>query len=114
MASASRVVVVAVLAGLVGCAETSGAKKPGAGAPVTFGGGDGLSCDKRVLVHAENEAAGADAEEHWLLAHYPGHQRGLQKLGRCGETPVEIIRIQTERGESYDFYFDISEFAGHF
>jgi hypothetical protein len=98
---------------LLACAETSPAQKPGP-KPATLAGGDGLSCATRVVVHAETESSGAEAEERWLLSNHPGHQRGLQRLGKCGETPVDVIRIQTSTGQSLDFYFDISEFAGRF
>jgi hypothetical protein len=101
------------LVALLACAETTPAQKPGE-KPATAAGGDGLSCATRVVVHAETESAGAEAEERWLLSNYPGHLRGRQSLGKCGETPVDVVRIQTSTGESRDFYFDISEFAGHF
>ena len=100
------------------CAVASCATNPASHSrlehPERYGGGDGLTCSTRVIVHADNEHAGADAEFQWLLAKYPGHQRGTQTLGKCGESPVDIIRIQTADGRSVDVTFDIFEYYGRF
>ena len=80
---------------------------------MTYGGGDGLSCETRVLVHVDNEIAGVSAEYAWLAAKYPGYERGTQGLGKCGEAPVDVLHIKTAEGKELDVYFDISEFFGH-
>ncbi|HVX96525.1 MAG TPA: hypothetical protein VHK47_16540 [Polyangia bacterium] len=104
---------VGALLALAGCAAAT-TPRGTYRAPETYGGGDGSSCTNRVIVHAPNEQAGADAETNWLLATYPGHQRGAQKLGKCDEHPVDVIRVHTAEGQSIDVYFDIFEYYGRF
>jgi hypothetical protein len=113
---------VSVLVMLSGCAETTASPAPASGSararsenrqPMTYGGGDGLSCETRVKVHADNEIAGVAAEYGWLQAKYPGYERGMQSLSQCGETPADILHIKTAQGKELDVYFDISEFYGH-
>ena len=77
------------LIALAGCAETTA--RGTSHAPETYGGGDGSSCAQRVIIHAPNEQAGADAETNWLLSTYPGHHRGTQKLGKCDDHPVDTV-----------------------
>lgn len=104
---------VVALGMLTGCAATT-TPRGTYRAPDSYGGGDGSSCAKRVIIHAPNEQAGADAETTWLFSTYPGHQRGMQKLTKCDEHPVDVIRIHTAEGQSIDVYFDIFEYYGRF
>jgi hypothetical protein len=110
MAGISRAFVLVALAGCAATYTPRGTYR----APESYGGGDGSSCAKRVIVHAPNEQAGADAETQWMLSTYPGHQRGRQKLEKCDEHPVDVIRIHTAEGQSIDVYFDIFEYYGRF
>ena len=80
---------------------------------MAYGGGDGLSCATRVVVHAASEGEGVGAEYRWLAAKYPGYQRGNQLLGHCGAAAADILEIQTADGRPLKVYFDISEFFGH-
>jgi hypothetical protein len=102
---------------LAGCATTS-PRAPG-GAPtapagISFGGGDGLSCEKRVLIHgARGEMAGIAAEHAWLDQRYPGYKLNVQSLGECQQQPTDIMSITTSDGRKVDVHFDISEFFGH-
>lgn len=104
-----------VLAAIAGCAETaaspSGAR---AGGAKGYGGGDGLSCATRVIIHADNEIAGVNAEYAWLDSRYPGYERGMQSLGKCAASPADILHVKTADGREFDVYFDISEYFGRF
>jgi hypothetical protein len=117
MAASSRWVVLRIPAALCACiaasCATPAAPRGRLEEPGLYGGGDGLTCANRVLVHATNEKAGADAETAWLLARYPAHERVRQSLGTCADHPVDVIRISAE-GQSRDIYFDIFEYYGHF
>jgi hypothetical protein len=83
-------------------------------APLQYGGGDGLSCATRVVVHAADEGQGVAAEYAWLAERYPGNERGRQSLSKCDGKPADILEITTADGRSLEIYFDISEFYGHF
>jgi hypothetical protein len=92
---------------------------PPAGAPagaaghVTYGGGDGSSCEARVLIHgAADGEAGVAAEYAWLKQKYPGHQVERQALGQCEQRPADVITIRTADGKELTVTFDISEFFG--
>jgi hypothetical protein len=100
----------ALLTLLGACATTSSTAGPGGGA---YGGGDGLGCERRVIIRgATNEMAGIAAEHQWLRAHYPGSRLKLQSLTRCGESPTDQMTILTRTGEELDIFFDISDFFG--
>lgn len=73
-------------------------------------GGDGLTCDTRVIIHADNEAAGIAAEHGWLRAKYPGYKLGMQSLGQCAKSPADVLSITTTDGKTLEIYFDISSF----
>lgn len=110
MTGMGRVAALGMLAGCAAATTPRGTYR----ATESYGGDDGSSCAKRVIIHARSEQAGADAETQWLLSNYPGHQRGIQKLATCDEHPVDVIRIHTAEGQSIDVYFDIFEYYGHF
>jgi hypothetical protein len=99
---------------LAGCATTSGGQVvPGTPRGITFGGGDGVDCARRVIIQgAQNEQAGVGAEYAWLRAKYPGYRRGLQALTKCDGKPADKLSIQTAAGQALDIYFDISGFFG--
>jgi hypothetical protein len=112
-----------------GCATSSGEERPAAsgeqragattseipGVPagISFGGGNGLSCERRVIVQGTtNEMAGVSAEYAWLRAKYPGFKRGPQSLMKCDGKPADKLSIRTASGKALDVYFDISAFFG--
>ena len=115
---------VAVLVALmaVGCA-TSESPQP-ARTPATapsarsqsmlYGGGDGSSCEKAVVIHARGEMAGVRAEYDWLAAKYPGYQRDMQSLTTCNEKPADKLHVRLPDGRELDVFFDISEYFGQF
>src|SRR4029077_4065202 len=61
---------------LIGCAAgggTGGGSAPAGPKGVTCAGGDGLSCETRVVIRgAAGEMDGVAAEHAWLRARYPG------------------------------------------
>jgi hypothetical protein len=117
MTASSRWVVLGTNAALCALVAASCATAPaprgGLAEPGLYGGGDGLTCANRVIVHAANEKAGADAETAWLLAKYPVHERVKQSLDTCADHPADVIRI-TVNGQIRDIYFDIFEYYGRF
>jgi hypothetical protein len=112
------VVIAAATATLAGCATGGGPARgggSGAGAPkgVTYAGGDGASCEKRVVINgATNEMDGVAAEHAWLWAKYPGCKLKRQALIKCAEHPADQMSITTTEGSNVDVYFDISDFFG--
>jgi hypothetical protein len=105
-----------IVAGLIlaGCATTSGGQGvPGTPYGITFGGGDGLDCSRRVVIQGtEDEKAGVAAEYAWLRAKYPGYRLGQQTLMECDGKQTDKLTIQTEAGQALDVHFDISGFFG--
>ena len=83
-----------------------------AGPPgITYGGGDGLGCDRRIIIQgAETEAAGIASEYRWLSTKYPGYKTKVQALTECGNHPVDKLTIETSPGKSVEIFFDISAF----
>lgn len=102
---------------LTACATGGGPGSPG-GAPagpkgVTFEGGDGRSCETRVVIRgAAGEMDGIAAEHAWLRAKYPGSKLRMQSLTKCAEQPADQMTIATADGRTVDVYFDISDFFG--
>ena len=70
---------------LTACATGAGPGSAG-GAPagpkgVTYEGGDGLSCETRVVIRgAAGEMDGVAAERAWLRAKYPGSKLRKQSM----------------------------------
>jgi hypothetical protein len=109
----SRALLLVALA-LPACATSSGAANPSAApAPISYGGGDGSSCEARVRIHGASDGeAGVAAEYAWLKQKYPGAQVERQALGQCGQVPADVLMIRTADGKETSVYFDISEFFG--
>ena len=101
---------------ITGCA--TGAATGGGGAPaapkgVAFAGGDGLTCETRVVIRgAAGEMDRIAAEHAWLKAKYPGSKLRKQGLTKCAEQPADQMSITTADGRPVDVYFDISDFFG--
>ncbi|HEY7374370.1 MAG TPA: hypothetical protein VIF57_19560 [Polyangia bacterium] len=100
---------------LAACA-TSGPNASGAaGAPpgIAFEGGDGLSCEGRVVIRgARGEQQGIAAEYAWLRRRYPGHKVTGQSLGDCQQRAADIMSIRTADGREVEVHFDIGDFFG--
>jgi len=96
-----------------GAAPGSAAGAPASPEGVTFAGGDGLSCETRVVIRgAAGERDGVAAERAWLRAKYPGSKLRKQSLTKCAEQPADQVAIATSDGRTVDVYFDISDFFG--
>jgi hypothetical protein len=109
MAALSLVAVTAV-----GCAEQA-AKPQSAAGPngITYAGGNGLGCDRRVIVQgAQGEMDGIGAEYFWLRANYPGCKKRQQSLSKCDGHPTDVLAIETVDGQQLQIYFDIAAFFG--
>jgi hypothetical protein len=99
--------------GLVACATapTTPAKveaPPG----VTYEGGDGLDCARRVVIKGGDSQTGIAAEYAWLAAHYPGSKRRGQTLDECDGKQADRLDITTAEGKQVSIYFDITDFFG--
>jgi hypothetical protein len=82
-------------------------------AGVSFQGGDGLSCETRVLVRgATGEQQGIAAEYAWLRSRYPGYKLKAQSLTDCQKAAVDRMDITTAQGKEVTVNFDISDFFG--
>jgi len=109
----------------LGCASTApGSTAPATATPgteaaaggaggVTYGGGDGLTCNQRVeILGTTDEKAGVAAEYTWLKQHYPGHKLLEQALGDCRGYTTDKVLIRTAEGKMLTIHFDISGFFG--
>jgi len=72
----------------------------------------GAGCDDLVVIDADNEDDGVDAEHRWVRDHFPGFNWSEQSLSDCEGKPVDIVEIHGPGGEVRKIYFDISMFFG--
>ena len=127
--------VLAVLAATAACTNTSqpgpvapgpAAPTPAASAPAAppsaakeaakspgYEGGDGLSCESRVIIRgATGSANGVPMEYAWIKQKYPGFRMRQQSLRQCAGKPADVLDITTAEGKDLSIYFDISDFFG--
>lgn len=108
-------IVLAVVA-LLGCATSPSrqvAEEPEVPPGVTFGGGDGSSCETRVAIHGvSGSGQGGEGLYGWLRSRYPGHQVKEQGLMECQQHMTDRMTIVTSDGRELVVYFDVSEFYG--
>jgi hypothetical protein len=86
-----------------------------AATPITYGGGDGTSCEQAIIVQgAHGEADGVHSEYDWLKAHYPGYRmiRQAEELGK--RKTYDRLDFADKDGKSHSVCFDISAFFGKF
>ena len=74
----------------------------------------GTGCDDAVVIDAKNENDGVHAEYAWLARACPGCHRAGQDLITCNGKATDILHVVTAKGETRDFYFDISSFIGKY
>ena len=80
---------------------------------ITYGGGDGSSCEKAVIVQgAKGEMDGVGSEYAWLKQHYPGSKSQGQSLTECQGKPADKLHVLTADGKEIEVYFDISQYFG--
>lgn len=77
-----------------------------------YGGGDGSSCDKAVVVNATDWRVGVAAEYRYLEAKHPGGRRVRQSLVREGDRKFDRIEWLKPEG-LVSVCFDVNQFFGH-
>jgi hypothetical protein len=88
-------------------------KLPPALAHISYGGGDGSSCEQAVVIRdARNTREGAAAEQAWLVASYPGAQIKQQALSQEGKTVFDRFTLAAPGGGERQVCFDITGFFG--
>jgi hypothetical protein len=113
------VAITPALLALAACltSEPAFAKAPATPQPQEsrYGGGDGLSKQHAVIIHAGGQDSGTEAEYSWIKSHYPGSTPISQAL-----TPWDTdgkryqrITIHTGSGDSVDLWFEISALFRH-
>ena len=83
-----------------------------AGVPVSYGGGDGSSFAKAIVIVGANEDTGPRAEYSYLGRRYPGYRWGEQSLIRQKKRVYDKLDFTTASGEKKTIYFDITDFFG--
>jgi len=79
--------------------------------PITYGGGDGSSYDKAVIIKgAPSDYIGDLAEYHWLAFTYPGYRLKRQSLYFNHGKAYDLLDLKTQDNQSKTVYFDISDF----
>jgi hypothetical protein len=82
---------------------------------VSYGGGDGTSCEAAVVIHgARNENDGVAAEYAWLKQHHPKAAVQGQALTECQGHPADSLRILGSDGQTREVFFDVNEYFGKF
>ena len=82
-------------------------------AEITFGGGDGTSAEKAVVIKgAAGEDDGVKAEYKWLRTNYPGYRLKRQSLQSINHKSFDVIEFNDKDGKGVKIYFDISRFFG--
>jgi hypothetical protein len=75
-----------------------------------YGGGDGLSKKKAVIVKSASAYSGIESEYAWIASRYPGAKRLSQALTASdGDGKrYDIITVRTSDGIKLVLWFDIS------
>jgi hypothetical protein len=95
------------------CASEGGQPPATGPSGITYGGGDGTSCEKAVIPQGvKREMDGVGAEYAWLKQHYPGAKPQGQSLTECQGKPADRITVATADGNTVEVFFDISGFFG--
>lgn len=82
-------------------------------AEISFGGGDGSSFEKAVVIKGATEATGVKAEYAYLREHFPGYTMGKQALVNHEKRVYDVLDFTTKDGAK-TVYFDITGFFGKF
>jgi hypothetical protein len=90
-------------------AAPGGGKKPRA---VSYFGGDGSTFDKAIVIVADSEKTGVDAEHDYIDKHFPGSHRGSQSLLQRGGKSFDVLEFGAADGKQRTLYFDITSFLG--
>lgn len=81
---------------------------------IRYGGGDGSSLAKAVVIQgARGEADGVQSEYDWIAMNLPGWRPASQALLSDNKKTYDALTLR-KGGESRIVYFDISAFFGKF
>jgi len=85
------------------------------GRSITYGGGDGTTCDRAIVVQgAHGEEDGVQAEYDWLTSHYPGYKMDKQAEVIGKGKMYDLLNFADKDGKPHSVCFDITSFYGHF
>ncbi|MGD8574649.1 MAG: hypothetical protein PVJ40_06830 [Gammaproteobacteria bacterium] len=71
---------------------------------------DGTRCRNAVVVNADSERGGEQAEYAWLGRHFQAFKPLTRVTARCDGKIVHIVTVQTADGHKSDIFFDIGRF----
>ncbi len=77
---------------------------------VAFGGGDGGSVKKAVLIKAPHKMDGIRAEYIWVRQEHPDWELKQQQTVSIQGRKYDVMAFTTPAGEDRTLYFDITEF----
>jgi hypothetical protein len=81
--------------------------------PVSYGGGDGTSLSKAVVIKASDEEQGVAAEYRYVAKHFNGYRLRSQSLFLQTGGPVyDVMKFIGPDGKEHTIYFDISSYFG--
>ena len=92
--------------------NAGGLRPAGPRKAVSFGGGNGSSYKKAIVVHASDEKDGVHAEYEYIRAHFPGSRFKSQALAFENGKAYDIMTFADAAGKKQVLYFDISEYFG--
>jgi hypothetical protein len=101
----------------VSSGANANAAKPAAPphAPITYGGGDGTSCDKAIVIQgATGEHDGVRSEYIWLREHVPGYKMIRQAAVNGKGRVYDRLDYTDKDGAQHSTCFDITAFYGKF
>lgn len=81
---------------------------------ISYGGGDGSSFEKAVVIKGATEETGVKAEYAYLREHFSGYTMGKQSLVNHEKRVYDVLDITTKDGAAKSVYFDITGFFGKF
>lgn len=80
---------------------------------ISYKGGNGSTQQEAIIiVGANDEDDGVDAEYDYLDGKYGEYELVSQELIDEGDKQYDVLKIKLHSGEVKDFWFDITEFYG--
>jgi len=98
---------ITILCALIRTSSSLGAERSS-----LFSGGDGLTKEHAVVIHAKREDDGTKAEYAWIREYHPGAKVELQSLISADGRIYDCIEVVAMDGSRQKYYFDISEYFG--
>ena len=79
--------------------------------PARYGGGDGLSREKAVVILTTSHVGGVSSEYAWLREHYPDGKKLAQSVTKPIDAKrYDILQIEAADGRKLEIWFDITAF----